>query len=146
MIKSQMSTRCICAALQLWQQYSAPLPANSAVGLKEPTRRKCMGLPDRNFLVKLHNIANWSKHVVIVIKKHGFQKQRFQSTVRTFISIRTALSADSSTSSRPHYILWPLKHFVDCCQKVFGWKRPRPAWTGGWQVGWRCWWIKSRCR
>lgn len=85
--------------------------------------------------------AEYSQHVVIVIKKHEFQKQRFQSAVWT-ITIRPGLSADS-TSSCPHYILWPLEHFVGCCQRVSSWKRPKPALTGGWQVGWRCQWIKS---
>lgn len=59
----------------VFKSVGALLPAERAVGLKKPTQRKCIGLPDRNFLVKLQNIANWSKHVVIVIKKYEIQKK-----------------------------------------------------------------------
>lgn len=104
------------------------------------TLPKCVGLPDSNFLLNVQNIANWSKHVII--KEHEFQKQRFQSAVWTITSTRPDLSADS-TSSLPHYILWPLKHFLDCCVRISVWKRPKPAWSGGREIGWSCRWIKS---
>lgn len=63
--------------------------------------------------------------IVIIIKTwKQFQKQKFQSAVWTILSTEPGLSADS-TSSHPHYILWPLEHFVDCCQRVSGGKRPK---------------------
>lgn len=106
------------------QRCSAPLPVECAAGLflteaeQSSTEKGHTGTS----LLLLQNITKWPKHVVIVMKK-GFSGPRVPSVEQSTITMNhrhhvgPGLSADS-TSCCPHYILWPLKHFVDCLSAV----------------------------
>lgn len=150
MIKSQMSTRCICAAFRLWQPllflcfclqcstFQVCSRSETALCFLRNAEAESLFFTEAEeiYTEKVHSstrqelpaqTAEYSLLVVIVIiikTWKQFQKQKFQSAVWTILSTEPGLSADS-TSSHPHYILWPLEHFVDCCQRVSGGKRPK---------------------
>lgn len=143
----------LSSLFQKW--YSTLLPEECAAQrqkvcfwqkLKKPTLRKCTGLPDRNFLLKLQNLANWSKHVVIVIIKNK-NKTGVSETKLPIGSLDHHFSSAWSVSWQHFFpaTLYIVTFRALCwlLSKSFWLKKAKPAWTGGWQVSWRSRWIKS---